>query len=521
MTQGLGHVTVNTHLVGPLARLVDVPIKVTVVLAVALMLDRIVRRAEARTRHALLTVALLGALVMPLISRVTPQWHLELWPASSTWLTTRAERHTESSGSPVAGAAGQVPIHSASGPGGTPQLGRADPAPPTPTATRLRIPWSGLILGVWVAGSVIMLGRLALGVARVTRLARNGTPLCGDHWRGVTARLISEGQLPKRIRLLENREVSVPFTCGLFRPVILLPTEVESWSSHRRRLVLLHELAHIRRNDWLIQIMAQFACAAYWFNPLTWIATRHLRAEQEQACDERVVLLGARPSAYAAHLLDIARSMTRDHALPVATWATTHSGILARRVQSVLKPRGFRRRGAAPSPIAQVGMATVVLFVAILAPTGSRPWKHTLPVVIGGDLDTCLFLDTALPATLNGVGGTAELEHSVDAGWRYVLSYQNNLAGTYTGRPEQRLALTLAPTTFETISSRIAQRIHARAEDRAHDRAEDPVLRCISETISRTIAKSIAKSISAGMAVHTDFDSFDSSRSPGRRDFSR
>ena len=521
MTQGLGHVTVNAHLVEPLARLLDVPIKVTVVLAVALMLNGLVRRAEARTRHALLTVALLGALVMPLISRVTPQWHFELWPASSTWLTTRAERHTESSGSPVPGAAGQVAIHSASGPGGTPQLGRADPAPSTPTATRLRIPRSGLVLGVWVAGAVIVLGRLALGVARVTRLARNGTPLCGEHWRGVTARLISEGKLPERIRLLENREVSIPFTCGLFRPVILLPTEVESWSSHRRRLVLLHELSHIKRNDWLIQIMGQLACAAYWFNPLTWIATRRLHAEQEQACDERVVLLGARPSAYAAHLLDIARSMTPDHRLPVATWATTHPSILARRVQSVLKPRGFRRRGAAPSPIAQVGMAAVVLFVAILAPTSSKPWKQKLPVVIGGELGTCLFLDTALPATPNGAGDTAELEYSVDAGWRYVLSHQSNLARTYTEGLEQRSALAPAPPTFETISSRIVQRIQMRAEDRAHDRAEGRVLRCISETISRTIAKSIAKSISAGIAVHTGSDSFDSSRNPGRRGLSR
>ncbi|UCC30505.1 MAG: hypothetical protein JSU86_20190 [Phycisphaerales bacterium] len=166
-------------------------------------------------------------------------------------------------------------------------------------------------------------------------------------------------------------------------------------------------------------------------------------------------------------------------------------------------------------------MAAEVLFVAILAPTSSKPWKQTLPVVIGGDLDTCLFLHTALPATVDGAGGTAELEDSVDAGWRYVLSHQSNLARTYTGRPEQRLALTLAPTTFETISSRIVERIHTRAEDRAHDRAEGRVLRCISETISRIIAKSIAKSISAGIAVHTRFDSLDSSRNPGRRDFSR
>jgi len=234
-------------------------------------------------------------------------------------------------------------------------------------------------MSVWVAGTVVILGRLALGLVRVTRLARAGTPLRSGLWHRVTEQLISEGRLPQRIRLLEHHETKVPFTYGLFKPTILLPADVESWATERRRLVLMHELSHIQRNDWLIRMMAQCTCAVYWFHPLVWLAARRVHAEQEQACDEHVVLLGARPSAYAAHLLDIARSIAPGRALPVATWATACRCTLERRVQSVLRPGRLRRRSVAVLPIVQIGMASVVLFVAILAPTRSRSWKHTLP----------------------------------------------------------------------------------------------------------------------------------------------
>jgi beta-lactamase regulating signal transducer with metallopeptidase domain len=130
-----------------------------------------------------------------------------------------------------------------------------------------------------------------------------------------------------------------------------------------------------------MHVMTQVVCAFYWFHPLVWLTARRLHTEQEQACDEDVVLLGARQSEYAAHLLDIARSIAPGGALPVSTWATTCRCTLERRVQSLLKPRRFRRRGLAMLPVLQVSMACVVLFMAVLSPTRSRTWTPRLPVI--------------------------------------------------------------------------------------------------------------------------------------------
>jgi hypothetical protein len=122
----------------------------------------------------------------------------------------------------------------------------------------------------------------------------------------------------------------MPIVYGVLRPAVLLPAGAEEWSEERQRMVLLHELTHITRRDCLTQMMAQVACAFYWFDPLIWYAARRLRVEREQACDDYVLSIGAKPSDYANHLLEIARSMQERS---IFRWSQTTSVAMARRSQ--------------------------------------------------------------------------------------------------------------------------------------------------------------------------------------------
>jgi beta-lactamase regulating signal transducer with metallopeptidase domain len=101
----------------------------------------------------------------------------------------------------------------------------------------------------------------------------------------------------------------MPLTWGFLRPVVLLPRSAEEWPVHRVRVVLSHELSHVARHDWMLQIAAELVRGFYWFHPLAWVAAHNLRQESERACDDSVLNCGIEASEYAGQLLDLARTL--------------------------------------------------------------------------------------------------------------------------------------------------------------------------------------------------------------------
>jgi TonB family protein len=142
---------------------------------------------------------------------------------------------------------------------------------------------------------------------------------------------------------------------------VILPRTAQDWTDARIRVVLAHELAHIKRGDWLIQMLAEIARAGYWFNPVMWIACRRLRLESEQATDDVVLQAGIDGSEYAAHLLDLARAFARHRPwLPAPAIARPSS--LERRVSAMLNSRVNR---APITRVARLGIVAALSAVAI------------------------------------------------------------------------------------------------------------------------------------------------------------
>jgi hypothetical protein len=112
----------------------------------------------------------------------------------------------------------------------------------------------------------------------------------------------------KDVQIYKSEHCLTPFTGFLYKPVIMLPSNTRSWSEDRLRVVLLHELAHIKRKDPVIRVIARFVCAILWFVPPVWIAYNKMQIEEEKACDEAVIETGVKTSEYAGHIVDIARS---------------------------------------------------------------------------------------------------------------------------------------------------------------------------------------------------------------------
>lgn len=230
-------------------------------------------------------------------------------------------------------------------------------------------PLAPIALVVWALGALLILGRVALGTVAATRLARRGDVPDDPAWYCLLAEVRDELGIRRPVTL-RLADVTTPMTWGAIRPTVLFPYAARDWDEERCRLVLLHELAHVRRNDWLAHLVGQVACAVHWFDPLAWIAARRLADAREDATDDAVLAAGARPSVYATHLLAIARTVpgpSAGHAVAL-TMTTRHP--LESRLMSILDARPRTSRRAFLTPVLLGGL---VLTLAMVEPWPDAP----------------------------------------------------------------------------------------------------------------------------------------------------
>ena len=251
--------------------------------------------------------------------------------------------------------------------------------------------WAAVLLTAWLAGATAVVLYMLLGTAAVWRMRRRAVAL-NAAWVD-EARALAEAFDVPPVAFMESTMTGMPIVCGVWRPAIVMPRGTAEWPVERLRVAVLHELAHIRRRDCLTQVFAQVVCALYWFNPLAWVAARRLRAERERACDDFVLAAGTRGSAYAGHLLEIARAMgPRFPLLAGAGVAMAHRSQLEGRLMAILDPAirrssTFYTRAAALTAMVVVSIPAAALRLQEAAPPPpdiqlSTPVTVSAPLVV-------------------------------------------------------------------------------------------------------------------------------------------
>jgi beta-lactamase regulating signal transducer with metallopeptidase domain len=350
-------------------------------LIVAAILNFALRRASAASRHLVWTLALASLLAMPLLSFGLPSWQVPLLPGSLAKARPDAVTNSYSPTDEVGASLPQdfQPFAAAEEQAGTDAQGApASPAsaPAFQWKTIERLDWASWALIVWVAGASLILGRLLIGTVMVWCMARRARRITDGKWAGLVELLAPQVGINRPVTLLKSSRVTMPVTCGLMRSAVLLPSDADDWSIARRQVVLLHELAHVKRRDCLTQALAQVACAIYWFNPLIWGAARRLRMERERACDDQVLDAGTKASDYADHLLDLARSFKSASCSSLAAVAIARRSQLEGRLLAILDP-GLSRGGLNRIASTSVGLivALVVLPLAAIRPSAQAEAK--------------------------------------------------------------------------------------------------------------------------------------------------
>jgi beta-lactamase regulating signal transducer with metallopeptidase domain len=309
---------------------VGIIVKTTTILTLVILLCLLLRRASASTLHAIWALGLLAILAVPVATAVLPSIDLPMLPA------TQSE---------------SLPIDHVAETTTTPTvvvLREPDAFPPPaahPSAPIMIWTWQQGLRLVWGLGSCVVFFGWLLAVWQLHRAKADSVVLegqAGDGWPEFLDQLRSELGVSVPVSLRISTKLVPPMTWGILRPVILLPNDASEWTPERRRVVLAHELGHVKRNDGLGQLLCQCACGIYWFNPLVWYAAHRLRVEREHACDDIVLRLGAGAADYADHLLQIARRLNSGFSWTVVSMANPSQ--LKARVVAILDPRARRQR---------------------------------------------------------------------------------------------------------------------------------------------------------------------------------
>jgi beta-lactamase regulating signal transducer with metallopeptidase domain len=314
--------------------------RMSLMLAIALTATRLLRRQSAALRHLALASGIFCAAAVPIFNRALPS--LDWTPPaeiSSLTATLASDPQPTVMSPPVA------LRQTGSPPNADFEPAMVSPPPQTsitpPSAAAIS---AGVIMqSIYFAGASLSFGMLLLSLLRLGKISLAAKRVVDSTWTRLVTEVSREYRVRRPVRVLESRSTSILATWGLFCPTIVVPAGSAQWNEERIRIVLCHELAHIRRKDWLVQLAAEIFWSVLWFNPLVWIVGRRLRQESEYACDDAVLNRGVPGSEYAAHLLDLARTLGDPRSVWAPALLMARPSTFEKRFQAMLNP-GVKRK---------------------------------------------------------------------------------------------------------------------------------------------------------------------------------
>ena len=391
----------------PMTRLVfGAATKGAVVFTAAGALTLAMRRRTPAARHLVWSLAVVTALGLPALSALLPSWELHLPAKRAAEVSSGALR----SGLAGLGTAAEEfdAARAAADSVGSRTEGeptKPDFQPPSRGGYVVRsrdwrwplmVPRWAWLPWLWGAGALLSFLPAGAGLLSLWRLGRSAWPLTEDPAQVLLEQLAGELGLKQPVRLVWSQDRVMPMTWGVWRPLILMPKGSETWTEECLKMVILHELAHVKRRDFMIQVLARMACAVHWFNPLAWLASARLRVEQETACDDLALGRGLDPSDYAGHLLEIlSRGESRGAGPGVASAMASSSGV-ERRLRSILDPSRDRR----PLTRRQIVLASIAA-AFLLAPLATG----RLGAAVAGPTDEHSVQDAPREKAVGAVGG--------------------------------------------------------------------------------------------------------------------
>ena len=332
-------------------------IKVSAILLLALIGTLLLRRSSAAARHWVLAVGVVSAVAVPALHVLPTPRVARMAPVGPLLFDALQLAPYVQFTEPVdADVVGSVVALQPAGP----RPSRSRPAAATVASDDVI---GRLAVTIWLVGAFAGLGVLLVGLARLRWFRAASSRVTDGRWHRLCADLSRSCGLNRGVDLLLGPRPGLVATWGWRRPVVMLPASASEWSAERMRVVLLHELAHARRGDWILQMAAEALRCVWWFNPLAWMVRARLRRESEHAADDLVLAQGVPATTCAAHLVELAREVRKHQRTQLPAPAMARPSHLERRLSAMLNPRTNR---CPMTRLARFGSLGVLVVVSVV-----------------------------------------------------------------------------------------------------------------------------------------------------------
>jgi beta-lactamase regulating signal transducer with metallopeptidase domain len=294
-----------------------------------------------------------------------------------------------------------------------------------------RVTWRSIALGTWIAVTLVILIRIAFASMRLSRDVRRMQVVQEPRVTQLLRQCSEELAVRQRVTLLASDDLPAPALMGVFRPRLLLPTRVlETFEPAELRLILLHELAHLKRHDVLVNWLVALLQAAHWFNPVLWLAFARLRADRELATDELVLRrtsdAGER-GAYGETILKLLDSLTRqpEHQSRIAAAGAVgileKAHLLRRRITMIARFDSVpSRRWTLPAAAGMLLLAAFGLTDAVRGDTPASPPQSGPTLQLAGASSSSS--PATRPSEAKRGGPDEQLNRMIDDAWAKLLA---------------------------------------------------------------------------------------------------
>lgn len=365
--------------------MVGITVKTSFVLVIAFLVNSIWRKLSASVKHFIWFLAIVSVLIVPVLT-----YFSEKWDVTICFLGQSDLQMTGLDSSPYSKNGNSLEKVESANPASTSSVGTMSHGTRREDTTTGESVFSAFFKGAtaqtwlavfWVLGMSVFVFRFVFGAVKIKKNKKGFLDTENPEFSEILREMTQRLQIKRTVDIRFTRNQNMPATFGVFKPTIFLPHDAAEWSDNQKRSIIIHELAHIKRFDFLFNVLAYAVHFVFWFNPIVWYAAKRQQGEAEHACDDIVVSNGIRPTVYAHYLIDSARLLLKQKYVSPFETAIAKKSSLESRILSVIDEK--RTRKAISRKIAIWSVFAAAVFAVVAACTRFEEKNYTAETIDG------------------------------------------------------------------------------------------------------------------------------------------